>query len=101
MDHIDIVSAHVYDRDPAGAIAKIVTMHNTWPDKKIWLTELGPASAADQGCLLDGPGLITYMETLLPQIKALGYVEKIFWNSGEHVSCRIPRVDDAMIANAR
>lgn len=29
--------------------------------------------------------MIRWMNTLIPQIKALGYVDKIFWNHGEGV----------------
>ena len=89
MDKIGIVAAHIYSKDPAGALYQITTLHNAWPDKRIWLTELAPASDAAQGCTLDEQGMIGWMNTLIPQIKALGYVDKIFWNHGESVSLLI------------
>ena len=89
MDKIDIVAAHIYSKDPTGALYQITTLHNAWPDKRLWLTELAPASDAAQGCTLDEQGMIGWMNTVIPQIKALGYVDKIFWNHGESV-CLFP-----------
>ena len=85
FDQIPIVSMHIYEPDPSAVIAGIQTFHGTWPDKRIWITELSPAR---QDCTLSdaasGPGSIgDYINTLIPQIVALGYVDKIFWNSGE------------------
>ena len=85
FDQIPIVALHVYNPDPSGVMAQITQLHGTWPDKKIWITELSPATT---NCTLintgTGPGTMAdYIGTLIPQILALGYVEKIFWNSGE------------------
>jgi hypothetical protein len=86
MDKVHIISAHVYSVDPQGAIDQVKGLHNTWPDKKIWVTELAPASGAEQGCTYDQAGMIKWMQTVVPQLAALGYVDKIFWNHGEYVS---------------
>ena len=83
---IPIISAHVYNYKPDQVLLQITTLHNTWPDKRIWITELAPASSSDQGCTLDQAGMISWMQTVIPQIVALGYVDRIFWNSGEYVS---------------
>jgi len=85
FDQIPIIAMHVYNPDPSGVMGQITQLHTTWPDKKIWITELSPATA---GCSLTntgtGPGtMANYMSTLIPQILALGYVDKVFWNSGE------------------
>ena len=85
FDQIPIVSMHIYEPNPSAVISGIQTFHSTWPDKKIWITELSPAR---NDCALSnaasGPGSIgDYIATLIPQIIALGYVEKIFWNGGE------------------
>ena len=86
MDKIPIISAHVYAADPAAAVNQIVILHSTWPSKRIWITELAPASSNDQGCNLDDNGVINWMKTVVPQLVGLGYVDRIFWNTGEHVS---------------
>ena len=76
---------HIYDPNPASIISEIQQFHATWPDQAIWITELSPAR---DDCTLtadaSGAGSIgDYITTLIPQIAKLGYVEKIFWNSGE------------------
>ena len=81
FDQIPIISTHIYNTDTTAVLNEVTQLHSTWPDKKIWITELGPAT---QGCTLDSQGIIQWMNTLLPQLKALGYVEKVFWNCGEH-----------------
>ncbi len=80
FDQIPIIAQHLYNPDVDGAMTHIRALHGKWPDKKIWITELSPASA---DCKLDAAGIAVYMNTLLPQIIKLGYVEKIFWNSAE------------------
>ena len=84
--HIPIVSAHLYSPNPDTIMSMVTTLHKTWPSKKIWITELAPASSSGQGCTLDGPGVIKWMNTVVPRLAATGYVDRIFWNSGEHVS---------------
>ena len=86
MNQIPIITAHIYNPDPAEVINLITTLHSTWPSKTIWVTELAPASDNDQGCNLDANGVINWMQTVIPQIVALGYVDRVFWNSGEYVS---------------
>lgn len=80
FDQIPIIAQHIYNPDPNGALALIKQLHGTWPDKKIWITELSPAAP---NCAMDATAIAGYMSTLIPAIIKLGYVEKIFWNSGE------------------
>ena len=81
FDQIDIIAMHVYNPDPSGVMGQITQLHSTWPTKRIWITELSPATT---GCSMDASGIAGYINTLIPQIIALGYVDKIFWNSGEN-----------------
>ena len=83
MDRILIISAHVYKPSPGEAIAMIETLHNTWPNQKIWITELARSCDPAQGCTMDEQGVIEWMNDVIPGIVALGYVERVFWNSGE------------------
>ncbi|MCJ1479513.1 hypothetical protein MMC13_008199 [Lambiella insularis] len=80
---IGIISAHIYNNSTDTVISMIEKLHSTWPTKRIWITELAPSSDPSQGCTLDEAGVINWMQTLLPQIVNLGYVDKVFWNSGE------------------
>ena len=85
IDQIDIIALHVYNPDPQGVIDQITQLYNTWK-KPIWITELSPATT---GCSLNPTTMADYINTLIPQIAKLGYVEKIFWNSGEYDSTPI------------
>lgn len=80
FDQIPIIAMHIYNPSVSGVMGHITNLHSTWPDKKIWITELSPATS---GCTMDANGIAQFMNQLFPQIIALGYVEKIFWNSGE------------------
>lgn len=84
MSQISIITMHVYDTDPAALLVRIGQLHATWPDKRIWITEIGPATSG--ACTMDEAGMIGWMNTVVPQIAALGYVDKIFWNNGEYSS---------------
>ncbi|KAK0509119.1 hypothetical protein JMJ35_008490 [Cladonia borealis] len=85
FSQIDVIPMHIYDPDPANIISEIQQFHSTWPNWPIWITELSPAR---DDCTLtnaaSGTGSMgEYINTLILQILALGYVERIFWNSGE------------------
>lgn len=81
LDQINIFALHVYDPEVSGVMYQITQLHKKWPDKKIWITELSPASS---GCALDADGIVKYINTLVPEILSTApYVERIFWNSGE------------------
>ena len=80
LDQIDIIALHVYNPDPQGVLDQITQLYGTWK-KPIWITELSPDTA---GCGLNPTTMASdYINVLIPEILKLGYVEKIFWNSGE------------------
>ena len=85
LDKIPIIALHVYKPDPQQAIDQIVSVHNAYPSKKLWITELAPVSDGSQGCSLDENGVISWMQTVVKWAAASGYVDKIFWNCGEWV----------------
>ena len=84
LDSVTAVAAHIYDKDPQGAIAKIQSVHDQFKNKPLWLTEVSPTSDASQGCQLDSGGVINWMNTVLQFAAGTGYVEKVFWNNGEY-----------------
>ncbi|KAI9750263.1 MAG: hypothetical protein M4579_006542 [Chaenotheca gracillima] len=79
-----IIAMHLYQKDPTKAISMIQDVHNQFPTKHIWLTEIAPASDPAQGCMLDPAGVIDWMNTVLSWAAQSGYVDKVFWNSGEY-----------------
>ena len=80
---IDIIAMHIYEPNIDSAIGQISQLHNTWPDKRIWITEFGPYNGGGSGCSFNQTGVADYARTIIPRIDALGYVEKIFWNCGD------------------
>ncbi|KAL8671149.1 MAG: hypothetical protein Q9168_004348 [Polycauliona sp. 1 TL-2023] len=44
MDKIGIVAAHIYSVESQGAVDQIKMLHDRWPDKKLWITELSPST---------------------------------------------------------
>lgn len=91
MSQIPIITMHLYNPDPAAALNLIEQLHNTWPDKRIWITELAPGTG--DGCSLDTEGIVSWLNTLIPQIVQLGYVDKVFWNCGESSSASTCKTD--------
>ncbi|KAL8850210.1 MAG: hypothetical protein Q9221_004809 [Calogaya cf. arnoldii] len=91
MDKIGIVAAHVYSVDSTGAIDQIKMLHDRWPDKKIWVTELAPSTGGNDGdhCPWLVKEMKSWMTEVVTELKKLDYVEKIFWNTGAWV-CAIP-----------
>ena len=85
-DKFPIVLAHIYNVDPNGAIASIQNVMNQFPSKKIWITEISPASSADQNCTLDSQGVIDWMNQVIGWASLQDQVDRVFWNSGEYVS---------------
>ncbi len=47
---IDIVTAHIYSVNPGGVFGQFDTLHKRWPEKKLWITELAPATKGMTGC---------------------------------------------------
>ncbi|MCJ1395295.1 Glucose-repressible protein [Xylographa bjoerkii] len=82
-NQINIVSAHIYNTSPDTVISMIQQLHSTWPNQRIWITELAPSSDPSQGCTFAQQDVINWMQTLIPQIVNLGYVDRVFWNHGE------------------
>ena len=91
-NQINIVAAHIYDTSPDTVISMIQQLHSTWPGQRIWITELAPSSDPSQGCTFSDQDVINWMQTLIPQIVNLGYVDRIFWNHGESVSRRHEKI---------
>ena len=91
MSQIPIIAMHLYNPDANAALALIEQLHGTWPDKRIWITELAPG--VGDGCGLDADGIVAWLNELVPRIVALGYVDRVFWNCGEASSATSCRTD--------
>jgi len=71
---------HLYELKTTITFGLFTAMHDRFPSHTIWMAKLSPKGPT---CSLDQNGITTWMTTSMPQTVALGYVEKVFWNSGE------------------
>ncbi|KAL8652835.1 MAG: hypothetical protein Q9226_004099 [Calogaya cf. arnoldii] len=87
MDKIGIVAAHVYSVNSTGSIDQIKMLHDRWPEKKIWVTELAPSTEGNGGdhCPWLVKEMKSWMTEVVTELKKLDYVEEIFWNTGAWV----------------
>lgn len=62
-------------------------LHDRWPEKKIWVTELTPGIGGDEApdCLWQVEGKKTWMKKVVAQVRDWECVENIFWNAGTWV----------------
>ncbi|KAI9803069.1 MAG: hypothetical protein M1833_001139 [Piccolia ochrophora] len=84
LDRFPVIAMHVYRPKAAEAIEVIRTVHRQFPTKKIWITEISPASRREDNCALDGKGMIKWMNEVLGWAARTGYVDRVFWNCGEY-----------------
>lgn len=75
---------HVYLPTLQQAQDDITTFHNTWSDKPTWVTEIAPGNASP-ACSLDWPTVEAYMTGLYSWGASTGWIEKIFWNTGNQI----------------
>ncbi|KAI9802969.1 MAG: hypothetical protein M1825_002202 [Sarcosagium campestre] len=84
LDRFAAVTMHVYRPDPDEAIEQIRIVHKQFPNKKIWITEISPASQQADNCKLRKQGMINWMNQVLGWAARTGYVDRVFWNCGEY-----------------
>ncbi|KAG8533761.1 uncharacterized protein KY384_001502 [Bacidia gigantensis] len=69
MGQIDVISYHIYSHTAQGVIDGCRELHTTFPDQKIWLTELSPSSTHD--CTMDETAMIQWMKDVYKGIQGL------------------------------
>ena len=83
---VPIIATHQYNLNAQGVVDSLKQIHARWPNHKLWVTELAPATHALNNCPLSNEQVGDWMETVVRGAAALDYVERIYWNSGEWVS---------------
>lgn len=79
-----IILAHIYAVNPQDAISSIKTVMGQFPNKRIWITEIAPASSPSQNCTLAPQDVINWMNTVLGFASQQPQIDRVFWNSGEY-----------------
>jgi len=74
---------HVYLADLGAVQSDITTFHNSFADKPMWVTEIAPGN---DNCVLTSAEVSTYMTGLYQWGASVGWIGKIFWNTGNYVA---------------
>lgn len=84
QDFFHAYNIHVYLPTLEQAQSDITTFHNQFSDKALWVTEIAPGNA-NPPCSLDWPTVESYMNDLYSWGASTGWIEKIFWNTGNQI----------------
>ena len=76
---------HVYQPDTGSAESEITTFHDKFSDKPLWVTEIAPGNA-NPPCSLSWDTVSQYMTDIYSWGSAQGWIERIFWNTGNQIS---------------
>ncbi|CAG5137568.1 uncharacterized protein ALTATR162_LOCUS152 [Alternaria atra] len=84
---------HVYLPTLDAAKSDISNFRNRFADKPLWVTEIAPGNA-NPPCSLEWPAVESYMNGLYSWGASTGWIEKIFWNTGNQIP------DDTNVCNS-
>lgn len=94
QDFFHAYNIHVYLPEAQQTIQKLTDFRGKFPDKPVWVTELAPGNA-NPACSLGWDAVEAYMEDVFAWAAGTGWVEKVFWNSGNRI-----RGDDTNVCNS-
>ncbi|CAO2653955.1 Nn.00g106880.m01.CDS01 [Neocucurbitaria sp. VM-36] len=80
---VPIIASHQYNLAAKGVVESLKRIHARWPKHSIWVTELAPSTHVLNNCPMTIKQVGDWMETVVNGAASLGYVGRIFWNSGE------------------
>ena len=85
---------HIYTPDIESVKSGLTSFHGKYGDKPIWLTEVAPGGASP-ACSVSWDAAASYMRQLYSWSKNSGFVDRVFWNSGNQI-----RGDDTNVCNS-
>lgn len=74
---------HQYHPTAQEVITNVKNFHNRYSDKPLWITEVAPGQA---GCKVSWDAAGQFMRELYRFAKGSGWIERIFWNSGNQLT---------------
>ncbi|KAL8971255.1 MAG: hypothetical protein Q9197_003379 [Variospora fuerteventurae] len=83
QDFFSAYNIHQYRATSKEVIDTINTFRSKYSDKPIWLTEVAPS---DGGCGLGLEKVSQFMKEIFKFAKDSGFVDRVFWNSGNQVT---------------
>ena len=81
-DFFSAYNIHQYNPSSANVISTIQAFHSKWNDKPLWVTEVAPGGS---GCGTSWEAAGQFMRDIYKFAKESGFVERVFWNSGNQI----------------
>ncbi|KAL8686275.1 MAG: hypothetical protein Q9218_007220 [Villophora microphyllina] len=82
-DFFSAYNIHQYNKDSNAVISAVTAFHNKFNDKPLWITEIAPGNA---GCSVSWDEAGEFMKNVFKFAKGSGFVDKVFWNSGNQLT---------------
>ncbi|KAL8950168.1 MAG: hypothetical protein Q9222_003775 [Ikaeria aurantiellina] len=83
-DFFSAYNMHIYNADAKASTGVMQDFHKKFgADKPLWVTEIAPGQA---GCSVSWDAAGEYMKYIYKYAMNSGFVEKIFWNSGNQLN---------------
>ena len=84
-DRFYAYNMHLYKPHIQDALDVITYFHEEYNDKPLWITEIAPGGA-EPSCSIAWDTTKEYMSTVYRWGAQQGYIERIFWNSGNQMT---------------
>ncbi|KAL9580463.1 MAG: hypothetical protein Q9212_004482 [Teloschistes hypoglaucus] len=82
-DFFSAYNMHQYNKDSGAVIDAVTAYHSKFSDKPLWITEIAPGNA---GCSVSWDQAGQFMKDIFKFAKNSGFVDKVFWNSGNQLT---------------
>ncbi|KAI4151162.1 MAG: hypothetical protein L6R39_002095 [Caloplaca ligustica] len=83
QDFFSAYNIHQYHPSSKEVIDQITAYRGKFSDKPLWITEVAPGNA---GCSLDWDAAGQFMKDIFKFSKESGYVDRVFWNTGNQLT---------------
>ncbi|KAL8749944.1 MAG: hypothetical protein Q9199_007378 [Rusavskia elegans] len=95
-DFFSAYNIHSYNPNSADVIKTMDAYHSKWNDKPLWITEIAPGG----GCGKSPATVGQFMKDIFQFAKNSGYVDKVFWNTGNQIDAKDTNVCDSWLVDA-
>ena len=82
-DFFSAYNIHQYHKDSKDVISDVTAFHNKFSNKPVWITEVAPGQA---GCSVSWDEAGQFMKDIYKFAKNSGFVDRVFWNSGNQLT---------------
>lgn len=95
-DFFSAYNIHSYNPNSAEVIKTMDAYHSKWNDKPLWITEIAPGG----GCGKSPDTVGQFMKDIFKFAMNSGYVDKVFWNTGNQIDPKDTNVCDSWLVDA-